>query len=168
MSWAIYAVALLVVYLLHGAVVHVVELPALDLFLVLALTVALITPLSDGRLGAFFAGLAQDFGASAGPLGPHAFCLGLTGLLITALRDWANLGRWWVRIGVCFVAAWPGQFLYLLHRDLWTSAAHQSWWTLLSRSFSTAAVAAVIVALLTALPQLNTARRRARRAHSLG
>jgi len=159
MAWGLFALTLLVVYVLQTAVVGLFDLPWVDLFLVLALAYGLTVPLHDARIGAWIIGFVQDLGA-ADALGIHAFALGLTGLLVTALRAMVNLNLWWVRLLVAFLAAWAGVMLYRLHLHFWANAPFESWWALLASSAWTAFVAALAAAIITAYPRIITGRRR--------
>lgn len=159
MSWGLFALTLLVVYVLQTAVVGLFGLPWVDLFLVLALAYGLTVPLHDARIGAWIIGFVQDLGA-ADALGIHAFALGLTGLLVTALRAMVNVNLWWVRLLVAFPAAWAGAALYRLHLHFWANAPFESWWVLLASSAWTAFVAALAAVIVTAYPRIVTGRRR--------
>ena len=133
--------------------------PHFDAFLVLALLCGLLAPTHDARLAAWITGLAQDLG-SADALGIHAFTLGLTGLLLTWLREIGNVGVWWVRGLAAFLAAWPGQLVYLLHLHYWAGNAAASLWGLVVTATLSSLVAAILATLISALPRLLHRRRR--------
>jgi len=160
MRWGLYTVALLATLLLAGSVRWVLHLSWLDPFLVLVLLCGLLAPVRDARLAAWIAGLVHDL-SSGDPLGIHAFTLGLTGLLLTRLREALNIEPWWARGVACALAAWAGQLLYLIHHAYWTAAGGLSWVRIVGESWMTATVAGVIVIPLTGLPRLFSRRRRA-------
>ncbi len=162
MAWGGFAIALLLAYLLQTGVAAVVDLPFFDAFLILALLCGLIAPTYDGRIAAWITGLAQDLG-SVDALGIHAFTLGLTGLLLTHLREIGNVGIWWMRGLAAFLAAWPGQLIYLMHLHYWAGHGSASLWSLIVTATMTSLLAAVLAMLINALPwMLHRHRRRHR------
>jgi len=163
MAWGGFAIALLLVYLVQVALAALLRLPALDLFLVLALLCGLLCPTYDARLAAWVTGLAQDVG-SADALGVHAFALGLTGLLLTHLREYGNVGVWWIAGLMALAAAWPGQVIYLLHLHYLSGPGLVSFWQLLLAATLTSALGAAIATLINALPWAAHHRRRRQRA----
>lgn len=154
MPWGRFTFALIVVYVLQTAVVGLFHVKSLDLFLLLALAAGLSTPVHDARLGAWIIGLVQDLGSPLEPLGIHAFALGLTGLIVTGLRELVNLNLAWVRVLVAFPAAFAGALLYLLHLHFWQRVPLESWVTLLGSAAGTALIASAGAALVTAFPRL--------------
>jgi cell shape-determining protein MreD len=164
MVWSGFAIALLLAYLFQTGVVALLGAPYVDAFLVLALLCGLLAPTHDARIAGWIAGLAQDLG-SADALGIHAFTLGLTALLLTHLREVGNVGVWWVRGPVAFLAAWPGQLIYLLHLHYWAGQGSASLWQLVGNAALTALVAAALAMVINALPWML--RRRRRRYRSL-
>ncbi|MBU0617054.1 MAG: hypothetical protein KKI02_05005 [Planctomycetes bacterium] len=159
MAWGGFAVALLLAYLVQTGVAAVLNVPYFDAFLVVAVLYGLLAPTYDARIAAWTTGLVYDLG-SADVLGIHAFTLGLTGLLLTWLREVGNVGVWWVRILAAFLAAWPGQLVYLLHLHYWAGHGSASLWNLVVMATLTALVAAALATLINALPRLLHRRRR--------
>jgi rod shape-determining protein MreD len=157
MSWGLFSVALLLVYLVQTAVLPHFAHQWLDLFLTFALLCGLTAPAADARLVGCIAGLAQDVGGD-GPLGIHAVALGLAVLLLTRLREVVNRELWWVRWLVGLVVALPAQFLVRLH-DRYFQGAAVSWLHMLGYSLLTAAAAALLAALVLRLPTLFRPRR---------
>jgi rod shape-determining protein MreD len=149
----------------------------LDLFLTLALLCALVAPVHDARLAAWIVGFAEDLSPRGGALGVYALALGLLALIVTALRRSVNQGRWWTRLTVAFLAAFPAQALVWLHyalqdrltRGLAMDLAWAGGWgTALLRAALTAFVAALLAAIITQLPWLLDRTRRHRRGHAAG
>jgi len=162
MAWGAFVIALLLAYVLQTGVAGLLAVPHFDAFLVLALLCGLLAPTYDARLAAWITGLAQDLG-SADVLGVHAFTLGLTGLLLTWLREVGNVSVWWVRVLAAFLAAWPGQLLALLHLYYWWPGhGSASLWSVIATATLTSLVAAVLAMLISALPRVT---RRPRRQH---
>jgi cell shape-determining protein MreD len=158
MAWGGFAIALLLAYLLQTGVAALLNIPFFDAFLVLALLCGLLAPTHDGRIAAWIVGLVQDLG-SADALGIHAFTLGLTGLLLTHLREIGNISVWWVRGLAAFLAAWPGQLIYLLHLHYWAGHGSASLWGLVAGAALTSLVAAALAMLINALPWMLRRRR---------
>ncbi len=161
MSWALLGIALLVTYVLQTAVVNVLDprllgQPPVDLFLALALVYGLRAPRDDARIAGFLVGLAQDF-SGVGPLGIHAFALGLTALLLTSNRDVFRINIWLVRLILAFIMALPAQFVLAAHVRLWLGSAEPAA-SLLLGGLLTAFAAALLAATATALPWLSAAR----------
>jgi rod shape-determining protein MreD len=149
MPWWWFAIALVVTHVLQGAVLpHTWEV--FDLYLVLAIVCGLAAPTYDARIAAWIVGLAQDLG-SRGPLGLHAFVLGLTGLLLTQLRERTFRQPWWVRWLLGSLASFPGQVLLILHLRFYDYARIPSWWGALGGALSTAVVNALLAALVLAI-----------------
>jgi rod shape-determining protein MreD len=124
-----------------------------------AVLCGLLAPTWDARIAAWIAGLVYDLG-SADVLGIHAFTLGLTAFLLTQLREVGNVGVWWVRLLAAFLAAWPGQFVYLLHLHYWAGHGSASLWSLIAAAALTALVVAVLATAISFLPRLLQRRRR--------
>jgi len=165
MAWSGYAIALLLAYLLQTGVTALFDLPLFDPFLILAIICGLVAPTHDARIAGWITGLAQDLG-SADALGIHAFTLGLTAMLLTQMRTFGNVGVWWVAALAGFIAAWPGQFLYLLHLHYWAGGGAVGFLGLLGTATWTAAIAAVFAMLINALPwAMHRRRRHIRSAH---
>jgi cell shape-determining protein MreD len=159
MAWGGFALALVLAYLVQTGVAAALHLPYFDAFLLVAVLCGFLAPTHDARLAAWITGLAQDLG-SADALGIHAFTLGLTGLLVTWLREVGNVGVWWVRGMAAFLAAWPGQLVYLLHLHYWTGHASSSLGRLIVTATLTSLVAAVLATLISTAPWLLHRRRR--------
>jgi rod shape-determining protein MreD len=150
MSWGLFAVALLIVYLLQTAVLPHVAPQWLDLLLAFALLCGLTAPVADARLAGWIIGLAQDVGGD-GALGVHALALGLAVLLLTRLREVVNRELWWVRWLAGLVVSWPTQFLVQLH-DRYLQQANLSWPHMLGYTLLTALAASLLAALVLRLP----------------
>ena len=162
MAWGGFAIALLLAYLVQVGIAAVLPIQHFDAFLVLALLCGLVGPTHEARLAAWLTGLAQDLG-SADALGIHAFTLGLSGLLLTWIREIGNVGVWWVRGLAALAAAWPGQVLYLLHLHYYSSRSDGvSVWSLLLTAACTSLVAAFLATLINALPGAMQRHRRYR------
>jgi cell shape-determining protein MreD len=162
MAWGAFAIALVLAYLVQTGVAALIPLPSFDPFLVLALLVGLLAPTYDARIAAWIAGFVQDLG-SADALGIHAFTLGLTGLLLTHLREIVNVRVWWVRGLAALVAAWPGQLIYLLHLNYWAGVGAVSLGDVVVSATWTALLAAALATIIHALPWLVGRRRRGTR-----
>ncbi len=163
MAWGGFAIALVLAYLVQVGVAAPLDVsPHFDAFLLVAVLCGLLAPTHDARIAAWITGLAQDLG-SADALGIHAFTLGLTGLLLTWLREVGNVGVWWVRGLAVFLAAWFGQLIYLLHLHYWAGNAVASLWSLVVSATLTALVTAVLATAINAVPRLLQRRRRRRR-----
>jgi cell shape-determining protein MreD len=162
MAWGGFAVALILAYLVQTGLAAVVNLAWFDAFLLVALLCGLLAPVHDARIAAWITGLVYDLG-SADVLGIHACTLGLTALLLTRLREVGNIGVWWVRLLAGFLAAWPGQLVYLLHLHYWAGHGAASLGGLIAHAALTGLVAAVIATALSFLPRLFQRRRRRRR-----
>jgi rod shape-determining protein MreD len=159
MPWGYFALALLGTYVVQTSVLPHFSPQWLDLLVVLALVCGLTAPAAEARLAGWIAGFAQDAG-TAGPIGLHAFTLGLAILVLTYLREMVNRQLWWVRGLVAFVVAMPAQLLVHLHIRLYQGASLPMYRIFLE-SAATAAAAAVLAALLVGLP--GAIRRRQRR-----
>ena len=159
MAWGGFTIALLLAYLLQTGVAALLSVPYFDAFLVLALLCGLLAPTHDARIAAWIVGLAQDLG-SVDALGIHAFTLGLTGLLLTKLREVGNVRVWWVRGLAAGLAAWPGQMIYLLHLHYWAGPGSASFWNLVAAATLTSLVAAALATLINALPGVMHRQRR--------
>ena len=159
MAWRAFWIALLLAYLVQTGVAALLAVPEFDAFLVLALLCGLLAPTYDARIAAWIVGFAQDLGG-ADALGIHAFTLGLSGLLLTHLREVLNVRVWWVRGLAVFLAAWPGQIIYLMHLHYWAGHAAVSLWSLIVSATLTALFAAVLVTLMSTLPWAIQRRRR--------
>ncbi len=162
MLWALYVLALVLAYLAHTTVPPTWMPEWLDLLLVIALVCGLTAPAAEARLAGWITGLAQDIG-TVGPLGLHAFTLGLAALLLTLMRDAVNRTLWWVRSLLAFVAAVPAQVIIVIHYRYY-QFVESSWWSLLSSALLTAIAAAVIAATITGLPSMMGRKRRRRSA----
>lgn len=163
MAWGGFAIALLLAYLLQTGVAAPLDVPYFDAFLVLVLLCGLLAPTHDARIAAWIVGLAYDLG-SVDALGIHAFTLGLTGLLLTKLREVGNVRVWWVRGLAAALAAWPGQMIYLLHLHYWAGRGSASFWGLVAEATVTSLVAAALATLINALPGVVHRQRRRYRA----
>jgi rod shape-determining protein MreD len=165
MSWLSLLAALVVAVLLQTTVGRMFDLPVVDvdLLLILALLYGLAGPVRDARIATWIIGLARDL-TTDGPVGLHAFAFGLTGLLVTKLREVMNRQVWWARVLIGFLAALPGQLLVKLHLVYIQRGAWGDWWDTLTFIALPSATAAVIAAVLTALPPLAPRRGAAHRA----
>ncbi len=150
MAWGLFAIALLIVYLLQTTVLPHVAPQWVDLLLAFALLCGLTAPAPDARLAGWIVGLAQDVGGD-GALGVHALVLGLAVLLLTRLREVVNRELWWVRWLAGFVVSWPTQLLGELHDRYLQGAAH-SWPHMLGYALLTALTASLLAALVLRLP----------------
>jgi cell shape-determining protein MreD len=165
MAWGAFSIVLLLVFLVQTGVVAVLGDSCFDAFLMLALLCGLLLRTHDARIAAWIVGLAEDLG-SADALGIHAFTLGLTALLLTYLREIANVNLWWARGLATFLAAWPGQVLYLIHLYYWAGSGSEPFWSLVWSATLTSLLAAAVATPIAGLPGLMQ-RRRQRRYRSL-
>lgn len=153
MRWGGFALALLAAYLLQCGVFALWGPDWIDLFLMLALLCGLAAPRHDARIAAWIVGITQDL-ASPDILGIHALSLGLVGLTLTILREMVNIGYWWPRLIVSFLAAGAGQAVYTVYLWQHSSAGGFAWDRTLLWAVATAVAAALTVVLLTELPVL--------------
>jgi rod shape-determining protein MreD len=164
MAWGLFAVVLLVTFLLQTTVLKHVPphavMDQVDLLLALALVCGFVLPAVEARLAGWIVGFAYDI-HSLDPLGLHAFLFGLTVYALTHLREVANQQVWWARWVIAFVVAWPAQFLVQAYQRVVCGVA-QTWSTVVGQSFLTALVAALLAAVIVGLPALlgSTTRRR--------
>ncbi len=156
MNWIGFVALLVVGLLMQTTVNRLLGLTHIhvDLLLVLALVYALLASTPAARLAALFCGLAVDL-MTEGSFGIHAFAFGLTGLLLTKLRESANRQLWLVRFLISFVAALAGQLLILLHLRFIQSGYVASWRGEVMLSVLLSAEAAALAALITQLPPLR-------------
>jgi len=159
MAWGGFIIALLLAFVLQTGVAAPLSVPHFDAFLVLALLCGLLCPTPDARIAGWIVGLVQDL-SSADALGIHAFTLGLTVLLLTRIRELGNVSVWWVRAPAALLAAWPPQFIYLLHLRYWAGHTDESFGGLVLSAALTALVAAVLAMLINALPGMMQRKRR--------
>jgi len=160
MSWGLFTLALLSVYVVQTAGLSHLAPPWLDLLLAMALVCGLAAPAQEARLAGWIVGLAQDFRAdSPSPIGLHALALGLAILALTHLRPFVNRELWWVRWLISFAVAFPAQFLVQFHFRFWQHAS-LSWGQILTGALVPAAVASLLAALLLAVPRALGRRRR--------
>ncbi len=166
MNWTRFGLALLAVYVAQTVVVPLLPLGALDLFTVLVLLCGMLAPVQEARLASWITGLAQDIG-SVDPLGIHAFCQGLTGWVLTRLRDLFNVDIWWPRGVGAFLAAFVGQFAYHLFRAVWMKDGGLGWLAMFAHAGLTALLASAVMVALTSTPRLSVRRFRRHRARPL-
>lgn len=167
MRWGTFGAALLLVLVAQKTLLWNWGLASgqplsINLFLALALLLALNAPAADARVACWVCGFVQDLGSLPEPVGIHSFTLGLTGLLLVGLRE-SGAGRtlpirWTAALG----SAWAGQFVYLLHLQLWLAQGSGTAWTLLSGSFSIAFWSTLIALAGAAAPAIIWRRRGAR------
>lgn len=161
MSWFGFAVALLVTLLAQTTLHWADWVPpfGLDLMLALCLAVALVAPVHEARLAGWIVGLAVDLMTADGPLGPHAFAFGLTAWLITHLRETLNRYVWWGRLLIAAGAALPGQALLLVHLHAIQGGHIRSLGSAVGALILLSATAALLAAIVTALPRFTVRRR---------
>lgn len=160
MPWGALAVLLLVAYLLQTAVVPFLGIESLDLFLTLCLFFGLTAVVHEARLAGWLIGFVQDLG-SVGPLGVHAFALGLAALALTAARTVVNFQVWWVRAVAAVLAGLIAQLFIVLHQIWWQGVALGTFGHVAGLVLLGAVVNGVLAAGLTQLPLfLNWDRRR--------
>ncbi|MBK9118557.1 MAG: hypothetical protein IPM18_02995 [Phycisphaerales bacterium] len=161
MPWWPFGFALLAAYILQATLVGWLRCGSwVDLLLMLALVVGLAAPTVEARLAGWLTGLAADF-QSVGPLGLHAFAFGLALYVLTLLREQVNREVWWVRWLAAFVVAFPALLLVRIHERVYQGLAGLTAWRMLEQSVLSAATAALVAALVLALPAM--ARWRSRR-----
>jgi rod shape-determining protein MreD len=161
MNWTRLLAVLLVAVLLQATVGRLVDLPLidLDLLLVVVLVCGLSAPASDARLAALLIGFAADL-LSGGPMGVNTFAFGVTGLLVTKLREVINRHAWLGRLVIAFLAALAGEAILVLHLCYLQGVDLGGFTKGLLAAGSIAAPAATAAALLTLLPALAPRRRR--------
>ena len=164
MSWAGLAAAVVVAVLLQTTVCQMGDLPLIDvdLLLTLALVYGLVASADQARIAGWIIGFAYDL-TSEGPLGIHAFALGLTALLLTLMRTGVNRNLWRVRLLVCCAAALPGQLLVPLHLRFVQGGNMGSLWQIGLSAVMVSVTAAVLAALITGFPPLSQRQRPVRR-----
>ena len=160
MTWPFFLFALVVAVLLQTTLVRLAPSGMLDLPLFLALAAGLLMPTYDARLAAWTAGLAQSL-ETLGPLGPHAFALGLAGWALTRLREGVNLRVWWGRFAITFLAGFSGLALLRLYQTAYLQLKFE---TTLQPFIDAAILAGVGAILLTVLTSYRPIRRRMLRA----
>ena len=158
MRWILFIVALVVVHLVQTTLLPFFAPAWVDLMIALAVLCGLVAPSTDARLAAWIVGFAIDLD-SDGPLGLHALALGLAVLGLTYLREWVNLGAWWVRWLIGFAVIFPAQLLVRLHSHFF-QADNLSLGQILLMSLATAAASALLAALALVVPSLSGRRRR--------
>lgn len=168
MPWNAYVLVLAIAFLLQTAVVRLLGFESIDLLFALALFGALTAPLHDARLAAFWAGMAEDLGSgglggAGGPIGAGAFAFGVSGLIVTWLREIANVQIWWVRLVVAFLGALPGQILLAIYGRVWLELHPGSIWLTIVYVLVLSFVSALMAAGLTSLPLFLGWDRRRRR-----
>lgn len=162
MSWLVFSIALVACFLAQTTVLPLF-FPVgdtVDMLLLLALVCGLALPAVDARLTGWVTGFVKDLDTD-GPIGLHAFVFGLTVFVLTQLRELVNLHAGWVRWLVAFVVAFPAEILLGLHRRF-VQGIELGVGPMLWRALVTAAVAAVLAAILTRLPVLLRRRRKRR------
>jgi rod shape-determining protein MreD len=159
MPWVNFFILLVAVLLTQTGVVSLLGWRSLDVFLIATLACGLWLPRGDARLRCWILGLAQDL-ASADTLGIHACALGLTGLLLTAMREWVNMNALTPRFVMLFLAAFAGQALYHAHLLFWASGGDGTLARWLTDSATTAALAAILTLVASAAAANVGARRR--------
>lgn len=147
MKWGGFAVALLATWIAQTTLVRLLAFPHLDLFLVLTLWTALRAPPWDARLAAWVVGMAQSL-ESTGPLGAHAVAHGVTGWLLTMLREGVNTRSFSGRFLATFLAAAAGQLLLRGYQSLYLDMSLGGPWSVLGAAALSSLVAAGIVSLL--------------------
>lgn len=163
MSWLALTIALGLTYVLQTAVVWTLGWSTVDLFLTLTLIVAFLAPRFEARLAALAIGLVQDLG-SQGALGPHAFALGLTALLLTRAADIVNFDALAPRCVAAFFSAWAGQLVLWAYHIAWVGA-EASLARAAFNSLAAAAIAAALSGCPLSIPPLWRFRRRVQTAH---
>ncbi len=166
MTWTRFGLALLAVYVVQTVIVPLLPLGPLDLFTVLVLLVGMLAPTPEARLAAWITGLAQDIG-SVDPLGLHAFCQGLTGWVLSRLRERFNVEVWWPRGVGGFLAALVGHFAYHLFGAVWMNDASLGWLAMTAQAGFAALFASALMVALTSTPRLSVRRFRRHRARPL-
>lgn len=163
MPWGALSILIVITLVLQTSVVRLLGLESVDLFLALALFLGLTAAVYDARLAAWGIGFVQDL-ASGGPIGLHAFALGATVWLLTALRGVVNLQAWWARWLVGALSAFPLQIFLVAYMYYTLGTRFALFWTIFSISI-TALLAALLATLLTQLPLFLEWDRRRRRYH---
>lgn len=130
-----------------------------DLFMIMALAVALLAPLHDARIGAWLTGLVCGL-AGLSPLGVHAFALGVAAVIVTNLRETLNVDVWWGRLTILWLGAWPAQLLVRTHLRYWETQQGESAAWLILAAASGALAAAAWATVVTGLPGFSARRRR--------
>ncbi len=163
MSWPLFSLALVVIFVGQTTFLPLIEAPAwIDPLLALAIICGLAAPAADARLAGWLVGFAIDIGTQ-GPIGLHAFALGLAMIALTNLRESMNLQVWWVRWTLGAMAALPAQLIVRLHQ-VWLQEHALTMFQVLSQSLASAIGAGLIATLIIALPDLFGRQRRKRSA----
>ncbi len=153
MRWGLFAVALLVTFIVQTTVLRSLGGSPCDLLLTLALVSGLIAPPREARLAAWLTGLAQDMGTGGfrSPLGLYALSLGLAGWLLTHLREQVNRHLWWARWVIAFAAAVPSQILVRVHLRFLQGEV-LSWWQIIGQALVSSAAAGLLAAIVAGVP----------------
>lgn len=159
MPWGGFALALLLAAVLQKTLIWLVGPYGTDLFLTLALLLALSAQAHEARIASWITGFLQDL-LGTGPMGLNALCLGFTGLLLTWLRGAGWVHASWTRWAACALAALPARIFYFTYLQFGLEGGARSVWRLIFDAAWSAALAAAIAALIVALPWYVSRRKR--------
>ena len=159
MNWLGFSIALVLTYFFQTTLAALAPAGSLDLFLVLTLVAGFLMPIADARLAGWLAGFVQSL-ETAGPVGAHAFSLGLSAWLQTMLRDSLNMRSHTARFLAAMTGAVAGQGALRLYQYLLLGHVFESWgeWTKLVLVVSL--VAAIAATIVSALVRAGRRRRR--------
>lgn len=161
MRWATFLAILFAAYLLQALLP--IRPEYLPLLLALAIVCGLNAPTDDARIAAWLCGLMLDLTGEPHLIGVNSLAFGLTGLILTWLRESGLSAAGPARFIIAVLAAWPGQFLY----DILVFASREggySVWAGLARTLLTASIAAVVALIFAVFPVMVLHRRRLGRA----
>lgn len=150
MPWLWFALVLAATWVVQTSLLEHVW-PAVDLFVVLALILGFSAPTYDARIAAWICGFAQDLGSES-QLGIHAVALGLTGLVVTQLREQIFRQVFVTRLVTGLLAAIPGQIVIEAYRWLIQKAPTGTIGSVVVSVLMVSVVSAVLAATCLQLP----------------
>lgn len=161
MRWGTFLAILFAAYLLQALLP--IRPEYLPLLLALAIVCGLNAPTDDARIAAWLCGLMLDLTGEPHLIGVNSLSLGLTGLILTWLRETGLSAGPPARFIMAILAAWPGQILYDVVAFS-SRPGEYSIWNALAASLLTSAIATVVALVFAAFPVIATHRRRLGRA----
>lgn len=157
MRWGTFVTILFAAYLLQAlAPISPEHLP---LLLALAIVCGLNAPTADARIAAWLCGFMLDLTGGPTSIGVNSLALGLTGLILTWLRESGLFGSGPARFLIAVAAAWPGQIIYDVLTFSSAPGGYSIWRGVMS-TLLTSAMAALIAMIFAIFPILVLSRRR--------
>lgn len=159
MRWGTFLIILFAAYLVHALLPTVISPAYLPLLLALAIVCGLNAPTDDARIAAWLCGLMLDLTGEPHLIGLNSLALGLTGLILTWLRETGLFSGPPARFLIAVFAAWPGQMLYDIIA-FGSRPGGYSIWNGLAATLFTSAIATVVALVFAAFPVMASQRRR--------